>query len=73
MGDIAVSQEPLPSAAAGVADEGGFTQCRRPLRAGRRPASTMAAVQRWCAENNYYLKYFIIEAIEERLKRGYPR
>ena len=37
------------------------------------PASTMAAVQRWCAENNYYLKDFIIEAIEERLKRGYPR
>ena len=32
------------------------------------PASTMAAVQRWCAENNYYLKDFIIEAIEERLK-----
>jgi hypothetical protein len=37
------------------------------------PSGTMAAVQRWCAKNNYYLKDFIIEAIEERLKRGYPK
>jgi hypothetical protein len=38
------------------------------------PASTMAAVHDWCYANEYYLKDFIIEAIEAKLKtRVYPR
>ena len=38
------------------------------------PADMMSAVHDWCYANEYYLKDFIIEAIEAKLKtRVYPR
>ena len=38
------------------------------------PADMMSAVHDWCYANDYYLKGFIIEAIEAKLKtRVYPR